>query len=96
MEENGIRKLKVYRSARSISKGKTPSIRLNGKWLQRYGFNIGDYITVECKADEIIIRKDSKRMAEETAAKRQYTDMLSKMSRKEIDTLAESIEEYRR
>lgn len=34
-----------------------PVIRLNGKYLQEYGFNIGDTIDVEVVQDRIVITK---------------------------------------
>jgi len=96
MGENNIRKLKVYRSTNSNSSRNTPSIRLDGKWLQGCGFSTGDYISVECKDGELIIRKDTERIEKETAAKQQYTDMLSRMSKKEINALAKAIDQYSR
>ena len=96
MEENNIRKLKVYRSTSSNSGSNTPSIRLDGKWLQEYGFNTGDFISVECKDGELIIRKDTERIEEEIATNQHYTDMLSRMSKKEINALAKAIDQYSR
>ena len=96
MEENNIRKLKVYRSTSNNSSSNTPSIRLDGKWLQEYGFNTGDFISVECKDGELIIRKDTERIEEEIATNQQYTDMLSRMSKKEINALAKAIDQYSR
>ena len=96
MEENNIRKLKVYRFISSNSGSNTPSIRLDGKWLQEYGFNTGDFISVECKDGELIIRKDTERIEEEIATNQQYTDMLSRMSKKEINALAKAIDQYSR
>lgn len=96
MEENNIRKLKVYRSTNSNSSSDMPTIRLDGKWLQRYGFNTGDYISVECNEGELTIRKDTERIEKETAANQQYTDMLSRMSKIEINALAKAIDQYSR
>ena len=96
MGANNIRKLKVYRSTNSNSSSDTPTIRLDGKWLQEYGFNTGDFISVECKGGELIIRKDTERIEEETASNQQYTDMLSKMSKKEINALVKAIDQYSR
>ena len=96
MEENNIRKLKVYRSTNSNSSSDTPTIRLDGKWLQKYGFNTGDFISVECKGGELIIRKDTERIEEEAVANQQYTDMLSRMSKIEINALAKAIDQYSR
>ena len=94
MGENNIRKLKVYRSTNSNSSSDTPTIRLDGKWLQKYGFNTGDFTRVECKGGELIIRKDTERIEEEAVANQQYTDMLSRMSKKEITALAKAIDQY--
>ena len=96
MGENNIRKLKVYRSTNSNSSSDIPTIRLDGKWLQKYGFNTGDFIRVECKGGEIIIRKDTERIEEEAVANQQYTDMLSRMSKIEINALAKAIDQYSR
>ena len=96
MGENNIRKLKVYRSTNSNSSSDTPTIRLDGKWLQKYGFNTGDFISVECKGGELIIRKDTERIEEEAVANQQYTDMLSRMSKIEINALAKAIDQYSR
>ena len=74
MGANNIRKLKVYRSTNSNSGSDTPTIRLDGKWLQEYGFNTGDFISVECKGGELIIRKDTDRIEEETASNHRYVE----------------------
>ncbi len=34
-----------------------PAIRINGKWLEDYGFHQGDKVTVECKEGELVIKK---------------------------------------
>ena len=96
MGANNIRKLKVYRSTNSNSGSDTPTIRLDGKWLQEYGFNTGDFISVECKGGELIIRKDTDRIEEETASNQQYTDMLSRMSKKEINAIVKAIDQISR
>ena len=96
MEENNIRKLKVYRSTNNNSSNNTPSIRLDGKWLQKYGFSTGDFISVECKGGELIIRKDTERIEKEATVNQQYTDMLNRMSKKEINALVKAIDQYSR
>jgi hypothetical protein len=34
-----------------------PEIRLSGKWLKMYGFQIGDYIRIAYKSTMIVIKK---------------------------------------
>lgn len=58
VDGNGSRKertLKVYRQPKSETL--RPEIRLSGNWLNRMGFEIGDYIRVVCKQNEILIMK---------------------------------------
>ena len=45
MEE---RRMTVYKG-RGAFKEAPPQILLQGKWLERAGFNIGDKITVDCQ-----------------------------------------------
>ena len=56
------RELRVYkrmirRYGRHTSYVVVPEIRLQGKWLEDYGFNISDNLLVECKEGKLIIRK---------------------------------------
>ena len=57
MEE---RKLTVY-NGRGAFKESPPQILLQGKWLERAGFNAGDKITVKCQQGQLIITKDEKK-----------------------------------
>ncbi len=54
MEE---RKLRVY-NGRCAFKEAPPQILLQGKWLERAGFNAGDKITVDCQKGRLVITKD--------------------------------------
>lgn len=54
MEE---RKLTVY-NGRGAFKETPPQILLQGKWLERAGFNAGDKITVDCQQGRLVITKD--------------------------------------
>ena len=54
MEE---RKLTVY-YGRGEYKKAPPQILLQGKWLERAGFNAGDKITVDCQQGQLVITKD--------------------------------------
>lgn len=48
-----IRKLKVY--YQSAGDSSVPTILLNGKWLEKYGFTTGTYIAVECENEKLTI-----------------------------------------
>ena len=39
----------------------TPTITLKGLWLADAGFSIGDYVTVSCENDKLVITPDSER-----------------------------------
>ena len=48
-----IRELKVY--YKSSGDRAVPGILLKGKWLEKYGFGAGTYITVECENGKLTI-----------------------------------------
>lgn len=54
MEE---RRLTVY-NGRGSFKEALPQILLQGKWLERAGYNAGDKITVDCQQGRLVITKD--------------------------------------
>ena len=54
MRDKSCRKIKVY-EATSRGYHAVPQIRLEGKWLQELGFNIGDILKVQCKEGWIMI-----------------------------------------
>ena len=58
--------LKVYRRmirgcGRHSFYKSVPEIRIQGKWLEDYGFNIADILQVECKEGQLIIKKQKYR-----------------------------------
>ena len=53
-----IRQLKVCYSRSSGFYSKVPVLNLSGKWLQKAGFEIGDYIILSVSKDMIMIRKE--------------------------------------
>ena len=65
MEE---RKLTV-RYGCGVFKNAPPQILLQGKWLERAGFSIGDKITVSCQMGQLIITKDEPEADSETKAR---------------------------
>lgn len=56
MSDKMIRKLKVYGYAGRNYKD-VPTIMLKGQWLERLGYDCGDYIEVICYDGEIKIRR---------------------------------------
>ncbi len=48
------RPMKVYETSGADYK-RIPQIRLQGKWLQELGFEIGEAVNVECEGGKLII-----------------------------------------
>ena len=59
MESNGIRKLRKVQYAFYEDKAAKPHplIRIAGKYLERFGFRIGDTVEVEIANGRIMVRK---------------------------------------
>ena len=60
------RSVKVYEQSGYQYKA-TPTIMLKGQWLKELGFEIGDYVSVSCENDRLIITPDVERAAMEKA-----------------------------
>lgn len=54
----GKRNLTVYEGSRK-KQNFIPKILLQGQWLETLGFTIGDKITVDCRQNELIIKKQT-------------------------------------
>ena len=80
------RKLKVYYS--SGSNEEVPTIILKGKWLEKAGFMIGDYVEVECDGDKITLVKTTPPESKDT-----LMDRLNKLTKKQREELLRMIEE---
>lgn len=52
------RKLKVYKGT-TKDYDLIPRISLQGQWLEKLGFSIGDRLTVTCRQGEIVILKSA-------------------------------------
>jgi len=52
-----LRKLKIHRKfqARTWRDVVVPEIRLEGKWLEELGFNVGEEVQIEMKRNKLII-----------------------------------------
>ena len=51
------RKLKVY-YGRGRDNCRLPQIVLQGQWLERMGFSIGDSLTVDCQPGRVVITRE--------------------------------------
>lgn len=51
------RKLTIY-NGRGAFKKSPPQILLQGNWLEKAGFSVGDKITVKCQQGQLTITKD--------------------------------------
>lgn len=80
------RKLKVYYS--SGSSEEVPTIILKGKWLEKAGFSIGDYVEVECNGGTITLTKTQPPETKETLNKE-----LMKLTKKQREELLRMIKE---
>ena len=80
------RKLKIYYS--SGSNEEVPTIILKGKWLEKNGFNIGDYVEVECIGDKITLTK-----ATPPENKEKLNEELMKLTKKQREELLRMIKE---
>ena len=56
------RSIKVYGQS-GYKYREIPTIMLKGMWLKKAGFDVGDYISVTCEDDKIVIAKDTERAA---------------------------------
>lgn len=50
------RELRVYEGSDRNYKP-IPQIRLQGKWLEKFGFDIGTAVSVECNGGQLIITR---------------------------------------
>ena len=56
------RSVKIYGQS-GYKYRETATIMLKGKWLEELGFKIGDYISVTCEDDRLVITPDTERAA---------------------------------
>lgn len=89
---NNLRQLKVYSSTNRYEDGKiAPCIRIEGKWLSDFGFNIGDYITVKCEDGKFIITRDDDRKASESKHEQEVIKQLKQFNDKDLNIIKKAI-----
>ena len=77
MKNQKNRSMKVHAQSGYNYKA-TPTIILKGQWLQEMGFEIGDYISVNCEDGKLIITPD----AEKAAIAKAETEFMEKEMKK--------------
>ncbi|BET20518.1 SymE family type I addiction module toxin [Solobacterium moorei] len=53
------RTLKVYGTSNNNRYHDTPTIMMKGKWLEKFGFRIGQRYYVDCHKDKLLITIES-------------------------------------
>ena len=82
------RKLKVHYSSMGSSYTEVPTIMLKGKWLEKAGFIIGDYVEVKCSGDKITLTKTTP-----PEGKEYLNEEFMKLTKKECEELLRMIRE---
>lgn len=77
------RNIKVYGMS-DYKYQQTPTIMLKGNWLKEAGFDIGDYISVNCEDGKLIITQDVERAAVK-AAEEKFMERKMKALQKRYD-----------
>ena len=68
-----VRRFKVsYREVRGSGGAllRIPLIRFAGRWLERFGFKIGDHLRVEIRPGELVVRREGDEALRDESAKR--------------------------
>ncbi len=60
MKDKNSRRLKVYGQSNGYNYQDVPTIVLKGKWLEAAGFDIGNYVTISCENEQLIITHDNR------------------------------------
>ena len=87
------RKLKVYGKSLASRDG-VPQIALQGQWLEKYGFKVGDFVAVDCEEGRLVIthREPEER---EKAKIEDRIGRLSAAQKKQIYALLDELEEQK-
>ena len=83
------RSIKVYGQS-GYQYRETPTIMLKGKWLEKLGFKIGDYISVSCEDGKLTIIPDAERKAL-AAAEAEFMELEMKDFKKRFETEKEKL-----
>lgn len=81
MKNQRNRSMKVHSQSGRNYKA-TPTIILKGQWLQEMGFEIGDYISVNCENGKLIITPDMEKAAMEKAETEFMEKEMKKLQKK--------------
>lgn len=97
MKKEGLRmaKKKEYRSLKISSiwnygSNPSPMLRLQGKWMEELGFQIGETVLVKCEGGELIITPDTMR-AETESREKEFLDREMALLQKRFDAEKQKI-----
>lgn len=85
------RKLKIY--SQSMGGGnytQVPTVVLKGQWLKAAGFEIGDYLEIECDGDKITLIKTTP--PEPNTTKKSLEEKIKKLDKTQREKLARMID----
>lgn len=85
------RKLKIY--SQSMGGGnytQVPTVVLKGQWLKAAGFEIGDYLEIECDGDKITLIKTTP--PETKATKKSLEEKIKNLDKAQREKLARMID----
>ena len=85
------RKLKIY--SQSMGGGnytQVPIVVLKGQWLKAAGFEIGDYLEIECDGDKITLIKTTP--PEPKTTKKSLEEKIKKLDKTQREKLARMID----
>nr|DAW55513.1 MAG TPA: Toxin SymE, type I toxin-antitoxin system [Caudoviricetes sp.] len=85
------RKLKIY--SQSMGGGnytQVPTVVLKGQWLKAAGFEIGDYLEIECDGDKITLIKTTP--PEPKTTKKSLEEKIKKLDKTQREKLARMID----
>lgn len=85
------RKLKIY--SQSMGGGnytQVPTVVLKGQWLKAAGFEIGDYLEIECDGDKITLTKTTPPKPKTT--KKSLEEKIKKLDKAQREKLARMID----
>ncbi len=85
------RKLKIY--SQSMGGGnytQVPTVVLKGQWLKAAGFEIGDYLEIECEGDKITLIKTTP--PEPKATQKSLEEKIKNLDKAQREKLARMID----
>lgn len=89
-KEEMSRKLKVHAQSIGSNYIQVPTLILKGQWLKQAGFDIGDYVDVECNRDRIKLTKTTPPESKETDLEKKM-QILNKKQRARLSRMKDEL-----